>query len=197
MRGDYFTGIFIDRFPELLNMQNAFHQGQYNDVIDFDTTSLSAQNKLSARILVLRAKLALGQAEEVLDETDGEDDEPDLKAVRALAQYVTGDVSTAVEAVEQLTASSSENPTVQILGGIVLQGAGKSEGALSLLAKHEANLEAYDFPIPMVLLTSTHTYTKLTDLLSQSWSDCADSSSTKSHGSGSERGSSCKAMGPR
>lgn len=69
---------------------------------------------------------------------------PDFVAVKALAQYSTGDVSGAVSEVERLVESQSENPTVQVLGGIVLQGAGKTEEALSLLGKHQGSLEAYE-----------------------------------------------------
>jgi coatomer protein complex subunit epsilon len=35
-----------------------------------------------------------------------------------------------------------DNATVQVLGGTVLQGLGKSEEALAVLAKHQGNLEA-------------------------------------------------------
>ena len=45
---------------------------------------------------------------------------------------------------ERLVGSQSENPTVQVLGGIVLQGVGKAEEALSLLGKHQGSLEAYE-----------------------------------------------------
>lgn len=123
-------------------MHNAFHQGQYRTVIESDTTSLSASNALPARVLQLRAQIAMGQAEEALADIEGEDDEPDLAAVKALACHTIGKTSEALSEVEQLVSSSSENSTVQILGGTVLQAAGKSEEALALLTKHQGNLEA-------------------------------------------------------
>ena len=135
-------------------MHNAFHQGQYHTVIDSDTTSLSASNALPARVLQLRAQIAIGQAEEVLADIEGEDDEPDLAAVKAFAYHAVGNTSVAVSEVEQLVPSSSENATVQILGGTVLQAAGKSEEALVLLTKHQGNLEAYE--CPSVCLSSAH-----------------------------------------
>ena len=128
---------------ELLNIHNAFHQGQYQSVIDFDTSSLSAENAFPARILQLRAQLASGQIDEVLSDIEGETDAPDLAAVEAIAQYNAGRTSDAVRQVEKLASSASDNTTVQILGGTVLQATGKSEEALSLLSKHQGSLEAY------------------------------------------------------
>ena len=129
--------------PELLNIHNAFYQGQYQNVIDFDTSSFSPENALPARILQLRAQIANGQAEEVLAEIEGEDT-PDMSAVRLFAQCAISDsAASTVEDAEKLAKSSSENPTVQILCGSVLQANGKSEEALTLLAKHQGNLEAY------------------------------------------------------
>lgn len=128
---------------ELLNIHNAFHQGQYETVIDFDTSSLSAENKIPARVLQLRAQIANGQAKEVLSIIKKEGDAPDFAAVKALAQYTSGNTSGAVSEVEKLTETHSANATVQLLGGTVLQAAGKTEEALSLLSKHQGSLEAY------------------------------------------------------
>jgi coatomer subunit epsilon len=44
--------------------------------------------------------------------------------------------------VSRLAESSPENATVQVLGGTVLQAAGRSEEALALLTKHSGSLEA-------------------------------------------------------
>lgn len=92
-------------------------------------------------MLKLRAQVALGQAEDVIAELEGES-EPELAAVKAFAEYAAGNTDTAVEAIEELSASSPEVPIVQIMGGIVLQAAGKSEEALALLSQHQGNLEA-------------------------------------------------------
>ncbi|KAL4950676.1 coatomer epsilon subunit-domain-containing protein [Aspergillus filifer] len=128
---------------ELINIHNAFHQGQYQSVIDFITSSFSPENALPARILQLRAQLALGNTDEVLGDVEGEtEDTPDLAAVKALALYVKGDVDGAVQQAEDLAVSYDDNATVQVLVGTVLQGAGKSEEALALLGKHQGSLEA-------------------------------------------------------
>jgi len=128
---------------ELLNIHNAFHQGQYQTVIEFDTSSLSAENRIPASVLQLRAQIANGKAEDVLTSIEKET-APDFAAVRAFAQYSTGNTSGAVSDIEKLVARQSENATVQLLSGTVLQAAGKTEEALSILSKHQGSLEAYD-----------------------------------------------------
>jgi coatomer protein complex subunit epsilon len=129
--------------PELLNIHNAFHQAQYQNVIDFDVSALSSENALPARVLKLRARVALGQTEDMLsDIADEADDVPDLAAVKALALQAAGNEDDALALAEDLAASYPENATVQVLGGTVLQAQGKSEEALSLLEKHQGNLEA-------------------------------------------------------
>ncbi|KAL6715442.1 hypothetical protein ACLMJK_006403 [Lecanora helva] len=143
---------------ELLNIHNAFHQGQYQTVIDFDTSSLSSENKTPARVLQLRAQIANGEAKQVLSSIKSEGKAPDFAAVKALAQYTTGDTSEAVSQVESLVETESENATVQLLGGTVLQAAGKTEEALSLLSKHQGSLEA------VALIVQIHLQQNRTDL---------------------------------
>ncbi|KKZ60492.1 hypothetical protein EMCG_04856 [[Emmonsia] crescens] len=143
---------------ELLNIHNAFHQGQYQVVVDFDTSSFSPENNLTARILKLRAKIALGKADEALAEVEGEEDVPDLAAVKVLAQQVMGDEAGALKSAEELVAKHSENATTQVLIGTVLQAQGKSEDALSLLSKHQGNLEA------VALTVQIHLQQNRTDL---------------------------------
>ncbi|KAK1971471.1 coatomer epsilon subunit [Colletotrichum sublineola] len=126
---------------ELINIHNHFHQGQYQEVIDYDTSTLSPENELPARVLVLRARIALGQAEDVLADVQGEK-EPELVALGALAESALGKTDSAVKTIEKLAASEGENTTVQIVGGTVLQAAGKSEEALALLSKHQGSLDA-------------------------------------------------------
>lgn len=123
---------------ELLNLHNYFHQSQFQEAVDFDTSALSPENALPARLISLRAQIALGQAEDVLADVQGEDD-VELKAVGALAVFATGDEEKAVKMVSKLAEDSSDNATVQVLGGTVLQAAGKSEEALQLLALHQGN----------------------------------------------------------
>ena len=94
----------------------------------------------------MRAQVALGQAKEVLTSIGREGKLPDFAAVKAFAQYSMGSTSNAVAEVERLVETESENVNVQLLGGMVLQGAGKTEEALSLLSKHQGSLDAYELP---------------------------------------------------
>ena len=119
-------------------------------MVDYDTSSLSKENFLPARVLQLRARIALGQAEEVLADVEGEGETPDLVAVKALANYSTGNIDGAIMEVEQLAAIDSQNDTVQVLGGTILQAAGKSDEALELLMKHQGSLEAYIHPLRLL-----------------------------------------------
>ena len=123
---------------ELLNLHNYFYQGQFQEAIDFDTAGLSAENQLPARVLSLRAQVALGHAEDVIADVEGEVD-VELVAVRALAESAGGNESKAVKIAEKLGSESADNNTVQILAGTVLQAAGKSEEALALLSQHQGN----------------------------------------------------------
>jgi coatomer subunit epsilon len=123
---------------ELINIHNLFHQGQYAEVIDFDTSALSPENALPARILSLRAKIALGQAEEVIAEVKGQD-EPESVAVGALAELTVGNEAKALEIAEALASENGGNGTVQVLAGTILQAAGKSEEALTLLGQHQGS----------------------------------------------------------
>ncbi len=132
---------------ELLNILNAFHQGEYQTVIDTDSASFSKSNAVQLRVLQLRSQIASGFAEEALaDIADEKPDVPDFKAVKALALLATGNTSEALSEAESLASASPENATVQVLGGTVLQAAGKTEEALALLTKHQGNLEAYKTP---------------------------------------------------
>ena len=93
-------------------------------------------------MLQLRAQIAAGQAEEVLANIGKDGNAPEFAAVKALAQYSLGSTSNAVSDIESLARAESENTTVQLLGGTILQAAGRTEEALSLLSKHQGSLEA-------------------------------------------------------
>ncbi|KAM0415744.1 hypothetical protein ACHAPT_013292 [Fusarium lateritium] len=142
---------------ELINIHNHFHQGQYQEVIDFDTSTFSPDNALPVRVLILRARLALGQAEDVLADVKGEQD-PALEALGALAELSLGKVDSAVKTVEKLASSSADNTTVLIVGGTVLQAAGKSDEALALLTQHQGSLDA------VALIVQIHLQQNRTDL---------------------------------
>ncbi|KAH8698496.1 putative coatomer subunit epsilon [Talaromyces proteolyticus] len=138
---------------ELVNIHNAFHQGQYQNVIDFDTSSFSPENALPARVLQLRAKIALGQTDEVLADVEGEDT-PDLAAVKALAQNTAGDTESALTLAQKLAEENSDNNTVQVLAATVLHTQGKTDEALSLLSKHQGNLDAVSLSVQIYLQTN-------------------------------------------
>lgn len=130
---------------ELINIHAAFHQYQYESVInDFDPSSFSPDNHLAARILQLRARIALGQAQDVLSEVKS-DKQPELVAVSALATLGAGKEAEAAAIIEKLLTDSGdaagENGIVQVLGGTVLAAAGKEEEALTLLGRHQGNCE--------------------------------------------------------
>lgn len=137
---------------ELINIHNHFHQGQYQEVVDFDISSLSSENEVPARVLVQRARIALGQAKEVLADVKGETSEPEFAAVAALAQSALGETEEAAQVIEELAQSAGDNQTVQVLGGIVLQAAGKSDEALALLSKHSGSREYMAFPLSSGLI---------------------------------------------
>lgn len=123
---------------ELVNIHNHFHQAQYQEVVDFDTSVFSPENAVPAQVLVFRSKIALGQAEEVLAEVDGSD-EPEFAAIAALAQQSLGQNEEAVAAIEQLAEAASDNVTVQVVGGTVLAAGGKPEEAIQLLSQHQGS----------------------------------------------------------
>jgi len=127
---------------ELLNLHSFFHQGQYQEAIDFDTSSLSPENVLPARILSLRAQIALGQYDDVIADVKGEK-QPELIAVGALAEWQSGNQSRALATAEKLASSYGENATIQILAGLVLQKGGHSEEALTLLGKHQGSCKLW------------------------------------------------------
>ncbi|KAI6783515.1 Coatomer subunit epsilon-like protein [Emericellopsis cladophorae] len=126
---------------ELINIHNHFHQGQFQEVVNFDTSSFSSENALPAKVLQLRARIALGQAEDVLAEVKGNPG-PELEVVGALAELTLGRAVSAVKTAEKLASSAPENVTVQVVGGIILQAAGKPDEALALLSQHQGSLDA-------------------------------------------------------
>ncbi|TPX18429.1 uncharacterized protein E0L32_011670 [Thyridium curvatum] len=126
---------------ELINIHNHFHQGQFQEVVDYDTSTLSPENALPARVLQLRARIALGQADDVVADVKGEK-EPELIAVGALAELTLGKTDSAVKTAEKLAEEAADNNAVQVIGGTVLQAAGKPDEALALLSQHSGNLDA-------------------------------------------------------
>ncbi|POS74631.1 hypothetical protein DHEL01_v206984 [Diaporthe helianthi] len=131
---------------ELINIHTAFYQYQYQCVLDdFDPSSFSAENRLPARILQLRARIAIGQGEEVVSEVSGAK-EPELVAVGALAELSLGKAGSAATSIEKLLEDGgdavAENAVVQVIGGTVLAHVGKADEALQLLSRHQGSLDA-------------------------------------------------------
>ncbi|KAG9854251.1 hypothetical protein KCU98_g2657, partial [Aureobasidium melanogenum] len=150
---------------ELVNMHTAFIQGQYQQVIDFDTSIFSAPNQPSAQILKYRAQLALQDYSSVASAISSSDasSNPSLAAVKAYASYASSGFSSdsAVSQAESLSQSHSDDLTVQLLCGAVLARAGKTDEALALLSNHQGSLDA------VAMATQIHLSQNRTDLASK------------------------------
>jgi coatomer subunit epsilon len=127
-------------------------------VVEYDTSSFSPENALPARVLVLRSRIASGDAVGVSKELSSETSTPELAAVKALADFTSGKTTEALAEAEKLSTSEGENAVVQVLAGTVLQAGGKSEEALALLGQHQGNLEA------VALIVQIHLVNNRTDL---------------------------------
>lgn len=141
---------------ELLNITTAFYSHDYSSVIDFDTSSLSSQNKASAQILKYRAQIAQGQSSAVISSLKSAKD-PTSRSIVALAQQAAGD-SKGLATAEELAESESEDAVVQVCAGSVLATAGEYAKAIELLQKHQGSLEA------VALLVQIHLAQNRTDL---------------------------------
>lgn len=124
---------------ELIDLRDHFAAGRWQDVVDYDTSSLSPENQLPARILALRAKITLGDAQEVLANAEADQDVPEIRAVIAAAEYAAGNTNGALKRAEMLATSNPDNATVQVLAATVLQNEGKTEESLALLSQHQGN----------------------------------------------------------
>ena len=124
---------------ELIDLRDHFAAGRWQEVINYDTSSLSPENSLPARILNLRAQITLGGAREVIEETRADQQVPEIQAVNAAAEYAVGNTNGALSRAEALAQSNGDNATVQVLAATVLQNMGKTEEALTLLSKHQGN----------------------------------------------------------
>jgi coatomer protein complex subunit epsilon len=179
---------------ELLTIHNAFHCGQYSAVIEHDLSGLSTENKLAARVYILRSRIASHQAGAVATELEGEaDDVPDLGVLKAFAKYAQENNEEAIKAIDAFVESSSDNATVQVIGATVLHSEGRSEEALALLSKHQGSLEACVFFNGTKI--SPHTLRELPVLImSFYWQcglDCPDSTFAEPDRSGNQRGPEC------
>lgn len=141
---------------ELLNITTAFYTHAYQTVLDFDTSSLSSENKRTAQILKFRSQIALGQSSAVVSSLKTSQDAVS-RSIVALAQQAVGNPS-AVETASALADSDGEDAVVQICAGTVLAAGGEYAKAVDLLSKHQGNLEA------VALLVQIHLLQNRTDL---------------------------------
>lgn len=137
-----------------MTIHNDYHHNAYTKVLAHNLTQTSTSAVLSARILQLRAQIALGNQAEVLADISGEEDIPDLAAVQALALYTSDSEAQGLSLAESLAQTQSDNATVQILAATVLAAAGKIEEALALVSKHQGTLEAVALGTQLQLLVN-------------------------------------------
>lgn len=117
-------------------MHTALHQSQYQAVLDFDTLAFSPENKLPARILQIRAQLALGQYDDIASSISASDasSTPDLHAAKLTAQYLSSGDESALASAQELASAHADNSNVQILISTLLAHAGDYDAALALLS---------------------------------------------------------------
>ncbi|KAL9062381.1 MAG: hypothetical protein Q9157_008970 [Trypethelium eluteriae] len=154
------VGMKSGQFPELVNIHSAFHQGQFSKVLsDYSPATFSTPNQLPARVLQLRARLALGEYDGVISEVKG-DSTPDLEAIKVLAEFLKDPENgvSAAQAGEQLAEKAGDNLTVQICCSTVFAAQENYEQALALLAKHQGTLDA------VALIVQIHLLQNRTDL---------------------------------
>ena len=128
---------------ELALIHNAFHQGQFQKVIDWDSSSFSSDYQLAGKMLQVRARLALAEYDEVLSIAKGQSS-PDMKAAAIAADFFKkpSESSPAVDKAKKLAESDGDNLNVEVLCGTILARIGETEQALALLSKHQGSLDA-------------------------------------------------------
>ena len=142
-----------------MTLHNDFHHAAYDKVLSFDTTSVSPDAQLPARVLQLRAQIATDQAQEVLGSLSSQTPSShDLAAIKAYALYASGSTDEALSEATSLASASPDDATVQVLAATILYASGQSEEALTLLSKHQGSLEA------VALTTQIHLANNRTDL---------------------------------
>lgn len=124
---------------ELTTLESAFHTQQYGDVIAFDVSGLSPESRLAVSVFQLRARIACGELEAVLQEI-ANTEIPDLVSVKSIIQHAEGNFVSALDTARGLAVKWPENATVNLLCAKVLYAEGLSEEALS---KHQRDLEMY------------------------------------------------------
>ena len=128
---------------ELYQIRSYFYQGNYQGVLNEQIGSLSRSDL--AQIYQYRSRIELGQASQVVEEMgEAGSTGAGFDAIKAYAEYRSGDTQRAVEDMLELIQADPEDDVVQVIGATVLTLEGRTDEALELLSKHENNLEAYD-----------------------------------------------------
>lgn len=136
---------------ELFNIQRSFYTGDYQGVLDTDTSSFKENNKVYAQVLSARARIALGRAQDVVSELQGSDI-PDLSAAHCYAEYINGAKEIALSQLDKLVSEKSDNHQVEFLCGLILTVEQRYEEALKLLLKHQGSLECIALIVQIYLL---------------------------------------------
>lgn len=132
----------------MFTIQQAFYNGDYNQVVTVDISGFKDSNKLKASVLVARAKIYLGKAKQVSAELSGN---KDLEIVREYANYTEGRKD-ALSNIEKIIAEESNNEIVQFMGGLTLAAEKRYNDALMLLGNHEGSLECISLIVQIYLI---------------------------------------------
>jgi len=121
---------------ELYQIRSYFYQGNYQGVLNEQIGSLSRSDL--AQIYQYRSRIELGQASQVVEEMgEAGSTGAGFDAIKAYAEYRSGDTQRAVEDMLELIQADPEDDVVQVIGATVLTLEGRTDEALELLSKHE------------------------------------------------------------
>jgi coatomer subunit epsilon len=96
-----------------------------------------------AQLYQYRARIELGQSIQVAAEMgEAESTGAGFDAVKAYAEYRSGQKEKAVEDISEIIQADANDSTVQVIGGTVLYLEDRMDEALELISNHENNLEA-------------------------------------------------------
>jgi coatomer protein complex subunit epsilon len=153
---------------ELLNIRTAFYQGQYSEVAAIDISGFSSANQIKGRALQYRASIQLGGAHSVSLELQSAT-EPELLAVKALADYKDGKEEEAVETCEDLIQVGKGNDAVIVPVATVLVLADQRDKALEILRELPQSLEGTALTVQIHLLNNRTDLAKSVVKFSKGW----------------------------
>ena len=137
-------GIHANCFLELYQIRSSFYKGDFQSVVDEPINNLTRSDE--AQLYKYRARIELGQSAAVAAEmAKVGNTSAGFEAVKAYANYQSGDKAKAVHDINELIQAHADDNTVQVIGATVMYLEGHADEALELLSKHENNLEAYSF----------------------------------------------------